>query len=343
MSVSQKSSPKTRWPLVLAVCSVLGCASAAQAAVPPALSNDAAALQGMAQTWPVLQSAAQSYGQLAPYASKNWSGPGPQVRVLFGYPEQCHNTRWDSLTQNLVTGGLNIAGDAEAEAYAIQAVATDYPQQLSEYLVQLVQSGNLQGNALANQIMAQKGSLLSALNSLTTLLNSTASALGDAMGPNSTLQPLPIRHWQAGIGDAPNLAAAQYIPGPNNGAPIGWYGGIAPTSPLARLMNICPTGTARLPMLPLKAQVLQAANQAIQDEPDLAQSVQPLESGSTWTAPSILYGFLASETQKRQQLVTAVATDETGIAGYMAPITQALLQYNQEVQQIQKEIEASQG
>lgn len=335
---------KARWSVLVAVLGALSFGSAAYAGVPPALDEDASALNVMAQTWPVLQSAAQSYGQLAPYAAATWAGPGPRKQTLYGYWEQCHNTRWDSVTQNLVTGGLNIAGDAEAEAYAIQAVATDYPQQLSEYLVQLVQSGNPQGNALANQIMAQKGPLLSALNSLTTLLNTTGEQLGNAMGPNSTLQPLPISNWQAGIGDAPNLAAVQYIPGPNNGAPIGWASFVPANSIYARLQDICPTGTASLPMIPLKGQVMQAANQAIADEPDLAQMVQPLENGSTWTAPAILYGFSGfAGNQKRQQLVAALASDETGIAGYMAPITQSLLQYNQEVQVIQKEIAAAQG
>lgn len=332
--------------LLVALFAAMGWSGAAFASLPtpPAqLTQDAQALSAMANTWPVLQSAAQSYGQLAPYATAEWAGPGPVVTNSMNFREQCHNSRWDSLTQNLVTGGLNIGGDAEAEAYAIQAVAVDYPQQLSNYLLQLVQSGNPQASALANQLMAQKGPLLASLNSLTTLLNTTSQQLENAIGPNSTLAPLPISNWQAGIGDAPDLEESHYLKGPNDGAPIGWFGGLIPDSPIAHLADICPTGTASLPMLALQSQVLQAAQQAVQDEPALGQEVQPLENGSTWTVPgpfgaggAIGLGIPTNST--RQQLVSALATDENGIAGYMEPISASLAQYNQDVQQIQQEI-----
>lgn len=320
---------------LLAVLAVVSTPASALADPLSAMQADSRALGAMAQTWGQIQSAAQSYGKLAPYAAATWAGPGPVVTNPMGFREQCHNTRWDQVTQYLVTGALNIGGDGEAEAYAIQAVATDFPEQLSDYLVQLAQSGSPQEAALANQIMAQKGPLLASLNDLTTLLNTTANQLSDAIGPNSSLQPLPIAHWQAGIGDAPNLPQAQYVAGPNNGAPVGWYGGIAPTSELARLVDICPTGTATLPTLPLKAPILQAVQQALADEPSLGQVVQPLESGSTWTAPGIFEGFgYGGVNPTRERLVAALAADETGIAGYMAPITAPLEQYNQEVQQI---------
>jgi len=330
---------KARLSVLVAVLGALSFGPGAQADVPSALGEDAGALNAMAQTWPVLQSAAQSYGQLAPYAAATWAGPGPRKQTLYGYWEQCHNTRWDSVTQNLVTGGLNIAGDAEAEAYAIQAVATDFQEQLSQYLVTLAQSGNPQEEALANEILAQKGPLLQSLDTLTALLNTTANQLSDAMGPSTDLQPLPISHWQAGIGDAPNLAQVRYLPGPNDGAPIGWYAGMAPSSIWIRLEDICPTGTASLPILPLKAQVEQAVQQALVDEPSLGQVVQPLESGSTWTAPAIFYGFGGVAIHPaRERLVAALAADETGIAGYMAPISGPLSQYNGEVQRILQEV-----
>jgi hypothetical protein len=83
--------------------------------------------------------------------------------------------------------------------------------------------------------------------------------------------------------------------------------------------------------------------QAISDEPDLGQTVGPLENGSTWSAPQIFYGFSSTGAPTRERLVAALAADETGIAGYMAPITQALVQYNQEIQQIQQEIDSSGG
>ena len=325
------------FPLLPALA--LWCAPIAHADPLSAMQADAQALNAMAQTWPQLQSAAQSYGQLAPYASAMWAGPGPVVTTPWGYREQCHNTRWDTTTQYLVTGGLNIGGDAEAEAYAIQAVATDFQEQLSQYLVTLAQSGNPQEEALANEILAQKGPLLQSLGTLTALLNTTANQLSDAMGPSTDLQPLPISHWQAGIGDAPNLAQVRYLPGPNDGAPIGWYAGMAPSSIWIRLEDICPTGTASLPILPLKAQVEQAVQQALVDEPSLGQVVQPLESGSTWTAPALFSGFGGvGPNPVRERLVAALAADETGIAGYMAPISGPLSQYNGEVQRILKEV-----
>ncbi|MDA8153390.1 MAG: hypothetical protein M0003_11925, partial [Acidithiobacillus sp.] len=183
---------------------------------------------------------------------------------------------------------------------------------------------------------------LASLNDLSTLLNTTATQLSNAIGPNSSLQPLPITQWEAGIGDAPNLARAQYVAGPNDGAPIGWFDGIAPDSQITRLVDICPTGTGSLPTLPLKAPVLQAVQQALADEPSLGQVVQPLESGSTWTAPGIFAGFGDGGVNlTRERLVAALATDETGIAGYMAPITAPLEQYDQEVQQIMQIIQAN--
>lgn len=304
-----------------------------------AMQADAQALQQMAQTWPQIQSAAQSYGQLAPYAEAEWSGLGPVVTNSMGFREQCHNTRWDEVTQSLVTGALNIGGDGEAEAYSMQAVSIDFQEQLSNYIVQLVQSGNSQQQALANRLMAQKGPLLTSLNNLTSLLNTVSNQLVAATGPNNGLQQLPITNFALGIGNVPNLSQAQYIIGPSNGAPIGWYG-IAPVSPLARLVDICPTGTGSLPMLNLAGPVAAAANQAIADEPALAQEVQPLESGSTWTVPGAMLGMGPPSFQTRSQLVSALATDEQAISRYMAPVNQPLAQFEQSVQQIMQEVQA---
>ena len=333
-----------RIPVLLATMAAALLSTSALADPLSAMQADASVLRAMATTWPQLQSAAQSYGQLAPYAAATWAGPGPVVTNPMGFREQCHNTHWDQVTQYLVTGALNIAGDGEAEAYAIQTVATDFPEQLSGYLLQLVQSGNSQEEALANQLVARKGPLLASVNELTALLNTTSTQLGNAIGPNTRLQPLPVSHWEAGIGDAPNLSAVRYVVGPNDGAPIGWFGNISPDMGFARLVDICPTGSGILPGIPLKAQVMQEVQQAVIDEPDLAQVVQPLENGSTWTAPN-LYGRgfeqYASIRPVREQLISALASDETGIAGYMAPITAPLEQYDQKVQQIMQLIQAN--
>jgi hypothetical protein len=289
----QKRKYHRRAITLLAVLASLALPASASADPLSAMQADASALDAMARTWPQVQSAAQAYGRLAPYADATWAGPGPVVTNAMGFREQCHNTRWDQVTQ---------------------------------YLVQLVQSGNAQEEALANRLMAQKGPLLASLNDLSALLNTTSAQLSDAIGPGTRLQPLPITNWQAGIGDAPDLAQAQYVPGPADGAPIGWFDGIAPDSQLARLMDICPTGTGSLPSLPLKAPIMQAVAQALSDEPSLGQVVQPLENGSTWAAPRP-YGFGGGFINPaRERLVAALATDETGIAGYMAPITAPLEQ-----------------
>ncbi|OFC39702.1 hypothetical protein BAE30_16880 [Acidithiobacillus caldus] len=79
--------------------------------------------------------------------------------------------------------------------------------------------------------------------------------------------------------------------------------------------------------------------QALVDEPSLGQVVQPLESGSTWTAPALFSGFGGVGLNPvRERLVAALAADETGIAGYMAPISGPLSQYNGEVQRILQEV-----
>ncbi|QER46005.1 hypothetical protein [Acidithiobacillus caldus] len=142
--------------LVLALSALaLAVPALATAATPlQQMQADAQALNVMAQTWPQIQSAATQYAGLATYAAQEWAGAGPTVTTPYGGVEQCHNTRWDDVTAGLITGGLNIGGDAEAEAYAIQAVATDFQMALGNYLVQQVQAGN---SALAGELMQSKG------------------------------------------------------------------------------------------------------------------------------------------------------------------------------------------
>jgi len=307
------------------------------------MQADATALNAMAQTWPQLQAAAQSYGQLAPYAAQEWAGAGPTVTTPYGGVEQCHNTRWDEVTSGLITGGLNIGGDAEAEAYAIQSVAVDFQMALGDYLVQQVQMGN---SALASELMQSKGPLIQALNNLNGLLNTTGNQIASAISPSTALHPLPISNWLAGIGNVPNLSAVRYIPGPNDGVPIGWS--VPPTNPLAKLVDICPTGTGSIPMLPLAKPVLFAAQQAVADEPELANQLQPIEAGSTYSLPAGGFGGPLTGAadglvsyQTRMQLVAALAANMQPIAGYMQPIDSLLALYNRQVQQIVSEVKSN--
>lgn len=296
------------------------------------MQADAAAIQQMGATWQQLASASQSYAALAPYAAQEWAGQGPTVFAPLGGMEQCHDTHWDTVTSGLVTGGMNLFGDAEAEAYALQTVTVDFQQQLANYMVQQTQAGN---SAVVNRLTVLNGPLMQALHTLSGLLNTVGSQVSGAMGPSTALHPLPITVWQAGIGNVPNLAQVQYIPGPGDGAPIGWA--VPPSSPLARLVDVCPTGTGSAPLLPLAAQVLVAVQQAVVDAPDIASALQPIEEGSVYTLPGGMFG--RADYSVRMSLVSALASDMQPLAGYMQPISAPLAQYQQQVQQIMNEVQ----
>ncbi|MBW9255069.1 MAG: hypothetical protein GJU75_07990, partial [Acidithiobacillus ferriphilus] len=66
-----------RIPVLLATMAAALLSTSALADPLSAMQADASALRAVAGTWPQLQSAAQSYGQLAPYAAATWAGPGP--------------------------------------------------------------------------------------------------------------------------------------------------------------------------------------------------------------------------------------------------------------------------
>ncbi len=308
------------------------------------MQADAAAIQSMSQNWSDLENSASSYAALAPYAASEWAGAGPVVSTEFGGEEQCHNTHWDTVTNQLVTGGLNIFGDAEAEAYAIQTVTADFQTQLADYEEQQVQAGN---TALINQIDAQTGPMNTSLNTLMSLLNTTGNQVASAMSPGTLLHELPISQWQAGIGNVPNLSAVQYTAGPDDGAPVGWS--IQPSSDLARLIDVCPTGTGSVPMYNLSGPVNSNVQQMIADSPSMATVVESVEGGSTYSAPSpsgssagvltagIVPVYGGGDT--RMQLVSALASDMQPLSGYMDPIGQPLSLYSQEVQQIMTEVQ----
>lgn len=325
--------------LILALLSAAGLPLSAVADPLSSMQADATAIAQMSATWSQLQSTAQQYAALAPYAAQEWAGAGPTVFVPFGGVEQCHNTHWDSVTSGLITGGLNIAGDAEAEAYAIQTVTVDFQQQLSDYEVAQVQAGN---SALVSQLNAQNGPLQAALNSLMSLMTTTGNQMAAALSPGTALQQLPISQWQAGIGNVPNLSQIQYIAGPSDGAPIGWY--TLPSSPLAKMIDKCPTGTGTVPMLPLAAPVMANVQQMLTDSPSMASSVQSIEGGSSYTLPGggFMIGGLNPAYSARMRLVSALAADMTPLAGYMQPIASPLTLYNQQVQQIMSEVDHAQ-
>jgi hypothetical protein len=302
------------------------------------MQADASAITRMASTWVQLESTSRNYAALAPYAAQAWAGQGPVVHTLFGGEEQCHNTRYDTVTSGLITGGLNIFGDAEAEAYAIQTVTVDFQQELADYEVQQEQAGN---TATVNTLTGVNGPLSTSLNTLMALLNTTGNQVAAALSPGTALQPLPISHWQAGIGDVPNLAAVQYTPGPNDGAPVGWS--LMPTMGMATLVDKCPTGTGSVPMLPLDAPVMADVDQMLSDAPSMSVAVQPVEGGSSFTLPSggLPIGGVNPEYALRMRLVSALAADMGPLSGYMAPISSPLALYQQQVQQIMSEVHSN--
>lgn len=304
------------------------------------MQSDAAAIQSMAQNWTTLENAASGYAALAPYAAQEWAGPGPVVSTPMGGEEQCHNTHWDTVTNQLVTGGLNIFGDAEAEAYAIQTITADFQTQLADYEVQQAKVGNM---AIVDQINAQKGPMNASLNTLMSLLSTTGDQVAAALSPGTTLHPLPIQHWQAGVGNVPDLSAVQYIAGPNDGAPIGWA--VEPVRGLARLIDVCPTGTGNVPMYNLSGPVNSNVQQMLADSPSMAQVVQSVEGGSTYSVPGPFSGSAGIVPvdgfgdDTRMQLVKALASDMQPLAQYMQPLRQPLTLYSQQVQQIMAEVQ----
>lgn len=330
---------KTHFAVLFAVCAAIspGLASADPLS---RMRADASALQQMSATWAQIESTSQSYAALAPYAAQEWAGQGPTVVGPFGGIEQCHNTHWDQVTRGLIPGGLNIFGDAEVEAYSMQAITVDFQAQLANYMVQQVQAGNSPagGNSgpLMNQLAQQNGPLMQSMNTLDGLLTTVGNQVSGATGPSTALHQLPIQHWQAGVGNVPDLASVQYIVGPDDGAPIGWV--VPPSSPLARLVDICPTGTGSIPMLQTAAPVLSAAQQAVADEPALASQLQPIEGGSTYTLPGGgMFG--SADYIVRMSLVSALASDMQPLAGYMQPISAPLALYQKQVQQIMNEVQ----
>lgn len=308
------------------------------------MQADAAAIQSMSQNWSDLENSASSYAALAPFAASEWAGAGPVVSTPMGGEEQCHNTRWDTVTNQLVTGGLNIFGDAEAEAYAIQTVTADFQTQLADYEEQQVQAGN---TAFISQIDAQTGPMNTSLTTLMSLLSTTGDQVASAMSPGTLLHELPIGQWQAGIGNVPNLSAVKYVSGPDDGAPVGWS--IQPSSDLARLIDVCPTGTGNVPMYDLSGPVNSNVQQMIADSPDMATVVQSVEGGSTYSVSSpsgggagvLTAGIVPvyGDNDTRMQLVSALASDMQPLSSYMQPIGQPLMLYSQEVQQIMSEVE----
>ncbi len=232
--------------------------------------------------------AAQAYGQLSTYA--NQAGIGPVVRNGMGYPEQCHNAYWDNEIQQLITGSMNIVGDAEAQAYALQAISIAWAQDAGNLLEAEAVRGTESAN-LSNAVQQE----VAAANALNGLLSTVGNQIAAALGPNSTLTQLPISNWQAGIGDYPNLAAVHWVPGPADGAPIGWYMDQIPVdSVLARLVDVCPTGTAVIPE-ESDATTLSAVQMAEEQEPELAQVIPSVSNGSSWTAPEIFDPYFAAE------------------------------------------------
>ncbi|MGE0047736.1 MAG: hypothetical protein AB7T01_02210 [Acidithiobacillus sp.] len=323
---------RTTLAMALLLVSPLAMASQAETAAQALarMQTDAQVLQNIANTWPQIQTQAQNYGQFSGYADREWAGEGPIVETELGGEELCHNTRWDSDTSNLVTGGLNIAGDAEAEAYAMEFVSEDFLSQLGDYLdatAQQVQAPNLA------QVQQEATRMETASSQLNELLNTVGNQVSAALGQNSALTPLPISNWQAGIGDIPNLSASEYVPGPNDGAPIGWS--VPPVRGFARLIDVCPTGTATIPMLPYQGEVLNAIQVTVQENPEMAQNIQSLETPSSYSIPENAgIRGLPGDYSTRMRVVGVLGQDLPAIAAYMGPVDSGLAAYNQEAQSV---------
>ena len=291
-----------------------------------AVQSDNAQIQTLASDWGNVQQQAANYARLASYASL--SGIGPRVQTPFGI-EQCHNVRWDDQIQLLVTGGLNLAGDAEAEAYAMQAIDTQLVQDVANLMnTQAGQAAQTHTAPSLSAVQRESAQVQSASDALNNLLNRLGQQIATAFGPNSTFLSLPLAgNSYPGIGSYPDLSAVQWIPGPDDGAPIGWYLRY-PNNLFPRLLDRCPTGSASIPEIPAST-ILTSAQQAVTDEPALAPLLSSLEGGSVWSLAGggLAGGSLAAvgplmggQYTERTQLVQALGYDMNQVSNYMVPI-----------------------
>jgi len=286
-----------------------------------AVQSDNAQIQALASDWGSVQQQSANYARLASYASL--SGIGPRVQTPFGI-EQCHNVRWNDEIQQLITGGLNLAGDAEAEAYAMQAIDTQLVQDVANLMnAQAGQAVQTHTAPSLSAVQRESTQVQSASDALNNLLNGLGQQIATAFGPNSTFRSLPLAgNSYPGIGSYPNLSAVRWIPGPDDGAPIGWY--LRYSNDLfPRLLDRCPTGSANIPEIPAST-ILTSAQQAVTDEPALAPLLSSLEGGSVW---SLAGGSLAAvgpfgggQYAERTQLVRALGYDMAQVSNYMVPI-----------------------
>jgi hypothetical protein len=281
-----------------------------------AVQADNAQIQTLARDWESVQQQAANYARLASYASL--SGIGPRVQTPFGI-EQCHNVRWDNQIQQLVTGGLNLAGDAEAEAYAMQAIDTQIVQDVASLMnAQAIQSMQTSTAPNLATVQTETTQVQSAADALDSLLNGVGQQIAAAFGPNSTFRSLPLAgNSYPGIGSYPNLSMVQWIPGPDDGAPIGWYL-LYPNRLDPRLLDRCPTGSANIPEIPAST-ILSSAQQAVTDEPALAPLLSGLEGGSVWSLAAV-GPFGGGQYAERTHLVQALGYDLGQVSNYMVPI-----------------------
>ncbi len=325
------------------------------------LRADASAISRMAQTWQTLTNSAYNYHNLIAYADGTWAGEGPQVSVEYGGVVQCHNPRWDTITQNFVLPGLNLAGDGEVENYAIQAISTHFQAELADYTEALMSAQ--QHPRLLHRLEKQKGDMLASEKSLSELLSTISNQVQAAIGPQTTLRQLPV-HYKVGVGSVasvPEPAQSGYVPGRNDGAPIGWsvypqlayqvaeketVKGKSVTKWVTYYhqlpnMNVCPTGSGGVSVSSMG--IMQTAEQAIKDEPSLQGPLSALmNTPSSYQAQP--YVSVSMDNLRpfsvSSQFIQVLGWDLWKIGGYMAPVTSSLETFNQQVQQTMQEINA---
>lgn len=322
------------------------------------LRADAAAIGLMAQNWQTLTHDAENYKNLMAYADGTWSGEGPQVSVAYGGVVQCHNPRWDEITQGFELPALNLAGDGEMENYAIQAISTHFQAELANYTEALMASH--QHPQLLHKLEEQKGAMLASETTLTGLLSTLSHQIQTAIGPNTILKRLPVHYTvgQGAVADVPTPAQSGYVAGPNDAAPIGWavYPTLAYqvsstetvkgktkttwTTEYHALpdMDVCPSGSGGVGLTGTGIQ--QTVRQAITDEPAL-QGTLGAASSSYQAQPYVSQSMAHLRPfSTSTQFVDILGWDLWKIGGYMAPVTGSLEPFSQQVQQVMQEINA---
>lgn len=330
------------------------CAGAAQAASLPAvagdtpssgssisqltqqLQQDARVYIGLAQAWVQLQNEAQAYGSLQNYGNPVWAGPGPWAfDPRTGTYVICHNPRWDTVTSKLDMGALNIAGDIEGSAYAIESLSADWAITAAN-----LQAAEAQAGLSVNiQSIMQEANM--AQQALDPMLNALGNQVAAAMSPGSSLSAMPFNSWQVGLGPIPDISTFQFVPGSGKNFSTGFsrfFNGGGFDGAIPQYLT-CPTGTATggEPIAGPQA-AISGVQLMLSENTAMAQVINISTTSAYYTIPGSRITPTGSYYQERESFTATLGHDTAAISSYMAPTDASITSLAQHIQQITPEL-----